>query len=353
MSLAMSSAMVKGMDPAMRDEIASHRVPLSMYDNAYLDLGPANSQSLRKLANIASEIVKFNLPIPPSPLIEFIADLTSGESKQDFTMVIDGKKGSGKSYSSAYIMGRYAIEMARRFNKKPEDFFTIKNCALLEDTEAITRLTNELGKYQGILIDDASTAVGSRNFLTENNKNFNMLLSTCRPKRWFILFNTPVNTHIDVQIRELVDVTATVHKSFHAGGFNILKLYSTDVNTTGERKRVYKQRFHFFKKRFRYWVAFSPDILDPYREFTAVYDKERDGATLRLIARIAKEQALAKNPILKRDAQRQEIFDKYGDVVKGMAEKGQSTKAIMRATGLSEYRINVMRGRLKLEEEDE
>jgi hypothetical protein len=350
MTLALN--MGADMGKEARDQVEAHKLPLTMYDKAYLDLGPANRSAIGRLASIATEIVKFNLPIPPSPFIEYIADRTSGESKQDFTMVIDGKKGSGKSYSSAYIMARYAIEMGRRFRKDPKDFFSIKNCALLEDTEAITRLIDDVGMYQGILIDDASTAVGSRNFLTENNKNFNMLLSTCRPRRWFILFNTPVNTHIDVQIRELVDVTATVHQSFHAGGFNVLKIYSSDVNTTGERKRVYKQRFHFFKKKFRYWVAFSPDLLDPYKGFIVEYDKARDTATMNLIHRIAEQERLAKNPILKRDAQRQEIFDKYGDKVKTMAEAGKSTKAIMRATGLSEYRINVLRNRLNVPEDE-
>jgi hypothetical protein len=350
MTLALSSGVE--MDTITRDLITEHKLPLSMYDKTYLELGPANRSAIGRLAAIASEISRNDLPIPPSPLIEYIADKTSGTSKQDFSMVIDGRKGSGKSYSSAYIMCRYAIEMGRRFKKDPKDFFSLKNCALLEDTEAIARLIKEAGLYQGILIDDASTAVGSRNFMSENNKNFNMLLSICRPRRWFILFNTPVNTHIDLQIRELVDVTATVHQSFHSGGFNVLKVYSSDVNTTGERKRVYKQRFHFFKKKFKYWVAFSPDLLDPYKGFAEVYDKARDEATIKLINRIAEQERLAKNPILKRDSLRQEIFDKYGDTVKELIKQDRSTKFIMRATGLSEYRINVLRGKLITEGEE-
>jgi len=72
-----------------------------------------------------------------------------------------------------------------------------------------------------------------------------------------------------------------------------------------------------------------------------------------LIHRIAEQERLAKNPILKRDAQRQEIFDKYGERVKAMAEAGKSTKAIMRATGLSEYRINVLRNKMNIAEENE
>ena len=189
----------------LRDNIVAHGVPISVYDNALVDLGPANHSSLARLANLATNITKYNLPIPPSPFIELIAGRTSGDSKQDFSMLMDGPKGKGKSYSSAYIQGRYAMEMAERFGQDPKDFFTLDNCVLLEDTEAITRIAEEADKYQGILVDDAGTAVGSRDFQQEKNKNVNMLLSVCRPRRWFLLFNSPVKTHIDLQIRELVE----------------------------------------------------------------------------------------------------------------------------------------------------
>jgi hypothetical protein len=332
-----------GLGTGLQQEIIGAGIPLEIYTQGYVDLGASNTSALKRMANLAQLIAKHNLPIPPSPFVEFVADRTSGESKQDFSLVIDGKKGSGKSYSSMYLLSRYAMELAERYKKEPEDYFSLENCALLEDTERILELMKKTPKHAGLLIDDASTAVGSRNFLSESNKNFNMLLAICRTKRWFLVFNTPVDSHIDLQIRELVDATSSVYRSFHKGGFNILKITSSDVNTRGPKKQIYRKRFSFFDRLFDFWVAFSPDRLEPYKGFTDAYDRQRDEATLKLIDKIAREERLAKNPILKRDQQRQEIQDKYGPMVILMAKEGKSTKAIQRATGLSEYRINVIK----------
>lgn len=183
MVLVYNSRTVKDMDPVIIAALQEHGIPHSVYVNSFMDLGPHNKSALNRFVAICRDIIKFDLPIPPSPFIEFVADRTSGKSKQDFTMIVDAKKGFGKSYSSAYVAGRYAMEMADRFKQNPKDYFSLENCALLEDTEGITKIMDEAEKQQAIIIDDAGTAIGSRDFAQQKNKNFNKILATCRTKR--------------------------------------------------------------------------------------------------------------------------------------------------------------------------
>jgi len=343
-----SSRTVKDITPEDSAKIVAAGVPLSIYTSCFMDLGPSNKSAIKRFANICSAINEHELPLPPSKFIEFVADRTSGKSKQDFTMIIDAKKGYGKSYSSAYLCGRYAIEMAERFKQDPKDYFSLENCALLEDTEGITKIMDVAEKQQAIIIDDAGTAIGSRDFAQQKNKNFNKILATCRTKRWFVILNVPISSHIDVQVRELVDASAHVYKPFHEGGFNVLKINSSESNYRFGKKKVFERKFSFFERKFDFWCAYSPDVLDPFRGFIEKYDRQRDEAANKIIREITSMEKARSNPVSSRDKKRKVAIDKWGQVVKDMTEEGKSARAITKRTGLTDHMINIIAAEMGL-----
>lgn len=348
MVLVYNTKNVKTMPQEIKDEITKAGVPLEIYNTGFVDLGPSNRSAIKRFANICSDISKYNLPLPPSQIIEFIAGRTTGKSKQDFTAIVDAKKGQGKSWSSAYLAGRYAIEIAERFGQNPQDFFTLENCALLEDTEGITKILDEADKQQAIIIDDAGTAIGSRDFAQQKNKNFNKILATCRTKRWFVILNVPISSHIDVQVRELVDANIHIYKSFHEGGFNLLKINSSESIFKFGKKKVIEKRFSFFNRKFDFWCAYSPDVLEPFVGFTEKYDKQRDEAANRIISDITIQEKDRGNPISKRDKKRLEALTKHGKTVQVMLEQGKSARQITKATGLTDHMINIIASELGL-----
>jgi len=342
MVLVYNSKSVKNMDETIKDAILAAGVPLSVYTDCYTDLGPANRSALKRFVNICSKISQNKLPIPPSPFIELIVDRTTGKSKQDFTGSVDGKKGTGKSYTGGYECGRYAIETAEKLGGDPKDYFSLENCALLEDTEGITRILNEAEKYQAILIDDAGVAVSNRDFATQKNKNFNKIITVCRTMRWFVLQNAPISSHIDLQQRELMDMIGHIYKSYHEDGFNIVKFNSSETKYRFGKKRVYEKRYSFFDRKFDFYCAYSPDVLDPFKGFTAKYDKQRDEAAIRLINEITVTEKDRKNPVSPRAKKRKENIEKYGQRIKDMLEEGRSARYITSKTGLTDHMINVI-----------
>jgi DNA replication protein DnaC len=247
-------------------------VPTGVYN-----LGPSNRSSLKRLANIAQGIIDNKQEIPRSPFAEFVAKRITGQDRQDFSMLLSGKKGSGKSYSSLYIACRVADEIVRIRGGKREDYFTLKNAALLEDVEGIRTILERSEKYQILLIDDSSVSVNSREFQSRSSKNFNRIFTTCRTNRWFLILNAPVRTHTDLTVRELVDVVASVYKSFHGGGFNILKIKSIELSESNKNKQ-YGRRLSFDGEKIDFWCAFKPPA-----EMAEEYDKLREAAGKRII----------------------------------------------------------------------
>ena len=342
MVTAYNSRTVKQMAPEDRDAILAAGVPLGVYTSNYADLGPNNSSAIKRFAAICELISKNELPLPPSAFIEFIAGRTTGKSKQDFSMTVDAKKGEGKSWGSAYVGGRYAIETADIKHGDPTDYFSLANCALLEDTEGITEIINSAEKYQALIIDDAGTAIGSRDFAQQKNKNFNKILTVCRTKRWFVILNSPMASHLDLQVRELVDASAHVYKPFHDLGFNFWKIHSTNSQFRFGKKKIFERRFSFYDRKYDFYCMFSPDVLEPFKGFTAKYDKQREEATNRLIKQITDEERDRNHHVSPREKKRQDLLTKWGERVLQMDNDGKSARQITRTTGLTDHMVNVI-----------
>jgi hypothetical protein len=340
MVIAYNAESVKTMDESIKQTIIDAGVPLSVYTKGYTELGPANRSALGRFANICTAISQHNLPIPPSAFIEYVVERTTGKSRQDFTGIIDGKKGKGKSSSSSYLLCRYAIETARKLGGDAKDYFTLDNCALLQDTDGITKILDEAEKYQGILVDDSAVALSSRDFSQEKNKNFNKIMTVCRTKRWFVLQNAPMSSHIDLQERELMDMAGHVYKSFHEAGFNVLKLNSTESTYRFGKKKVFERKFSFFDRKFDFYCAYLPDVLDPFKGFTEKYEKQRDEAANQLISDITTKEKERRNPVNNREKKFQDNVDKYGQKIKDMVEEGRPFREICRKTGLTDHMVN-------------
>jgi hypothetical protein len=336
------------MDDTIRQLIIDTGVPMSTYTNCYTELGPSNRSALKRFVNICSLISKNHLPLPPSPFIEFIVERTTGKSKQDFTGSVDGKKGTGESYTGGYECGRYAIEIADKWGQDPKDYFSLENCALLEDTEGITKILDEAEKYQAIMIDDAGVAVSSRDFATQKNKNLNKIMTVCRTKRWFVMQNAPMSSHIDLQQRELMDMVGHIYKSFHDDGFNIVKFNSSNSVYRFGKKKVFEKRFSFFDRKIDFYCAYSPDILDPFAGFTDKYDLQREIAANKLISEITVSEKVRNNPVNTREQKRQENIERYGERIRKMVSCGDSNRKICRATGLTDHMVNRIMSELNL-----
>lgn len=329
---------VSKMPQEMRTRLDSHRL-LELYFDGYSDLGPDNASAINRQWRISKTILDYGLPLPPSGFIDYVCNLTSGRSKQDFRMLMDGKPGMGKSTCCIYNAARYAIEMASRFNKDPHDYFNLDYCVMLQDTGGVTELLSKTPKFAAVIIDDAGVAVGSREFATLSSRNLTKIYQTCRTKRWFTQFNVPVATQIDKQIRELVSAKSRVYRSYHNDGFNILKINNIEISTVSKTAE-YKHSIVVKGKKIDFWTTYSPDILPGFEHSMEDYDKLREDAADDLIFNTNESEKDRKKGVSKRDKKYQEELTMHGNIVLQMVNEGESYAKITKKTGLSPYKAD-------------
>jgi hypothetical protein len=344
------------MDAATEQRIIEAGVPIDYYKTGILSLGPYNRKALMRMANINSIITKENLPIPPSLFIEFVCNITGGKDKLDYRITLDGEPGTGKSVSAFWMAVRYAIEMSEReqdkgHDKVPQDYFTLNNVALLQDTAGLTRLLAKTGKHQAVIVDDAGIAAGNRAYMTQDNKDIDAIMQTCRTKRWFMSYNSPNRRHVDVHVRELVYAKAHIYKPFHAAGFNVIKILREQINLTRRRNNEYQQHFTLGGKKTVFYAQFSTDILDDsygYAGLMDKYDAGRDVATDQLLAERANQSEERKNPTSKRQEWKQDWEKKvekwYHHITSQIIECEKSGEKFKRSkirmeTGLSDPEV--------------
>jgi hypothetical protein len=353
---------VSEMTEETKEDIVNHGVPLEVYTTGIAWLGAKNRKAVEKAANMATLISYYKLPIPPSRFIEFIVGQTTGTSKRDYRIMIDGKPGDGKSYVSFGTGARYGIESAAYakwcydhddekgvntdwiMGTKPRNYFSLDNCALLQDSEGVTNLMDHTEKRQCVIIDDAGVAASSQSWQSPEVKALGAIMQTCRTKRWFLIYNAPNRKMVSNQVRELVYAKGFIYKPCHDAQMNLIKINSTEVDTSDPKNKEWKNRFSFDDKKIDFYAVYHPDLLGPYKGMIDKYDALRDAAGDSLIHVKAVEQHELKNPTTKTEKKFQDLVNQHYPFVKAEIEKlgnmnALNRSAIRRATGLSDRNV--------------
>ena len=262
----------------MSETITADQIP--WHTQGLIHLGPNNGSAITRLAFYAVALLKTKEPIPEGPFSEWAAGRICGEDMQDLVIFLAGRRGSGKSYSALWMAIRVAKSVAKLKGGKWQDYFKMDNIATLENTERVMEILNNTGMNNVVIIDDASLAINNRNWASTPSKNFVALLTICRDRRWCLILTAPLKKMADNQVRDMVDLTATVYKPYHAnvngrGGFNIIKLVSGDISTSGKE---YTKKMHFEKKKIDFWVTFRPE-----KEIISEYNQRRSDGRQKVI----------------------------------------------------------------------
>jgi hypothetical protein len=203
-------------------------------------------------------------------------------------------------------------------------------------------------KFQVIIVDDASLAISSRQWNSEANQNWNALLTVCRTKRWMIILTSPLKSMLDIQTRDLTDFNIHVWKPFHVGGFNILKIFSSEKSYVGKNQE-FSKRFAVGKRKPRYWIAFSPP-----KEMCEEYDRLRDSGTTEINRRIVETGSYRPAPKPQKTQAKKRLdglVKEKGDLAKEILESDPkiSINSLSMKLGLTHHRCGELLGVLGIE----
>ncbi len=298
-----------------------------------ISLGSASRGAITRLANCVQAAINSDEPVPASPLIEHWAGRLLGKDKQDICCILSGPRGSGKSYSALYIATRLAETMARLTGKPPEAFFTLKNCLIIDDIENVMKVMSESQKNQIFIVDDSGISINSREFQSKKSRAYIRVQTTMRTQRSAVIYTCVLRSTVDVAIRNLVDVQMNVFKSFHSGGFNILKANSLQISENLGNKE-YHPRLSFDGKKIDYWVTFNPD-----EKLATEYDKQRELAALRIVSE--PEKAKNKDGVSLAERNLIKNVQKYGQKIRTLITDNPNISAteLANRTGLQYHEV--------------
>lgn len=163
---------------------------------------------------------------------------------QNNLVAVVGKTGSGKTLSAISI-----CEMMAKMDGVP---FTIDHIVFsLRDLMELIN-SNKLKRGSKIIFDEPQVSISARDFQSEANKVFNLLVSTFRHRNLTLFFCTPFETLLDKNTRKL----------FHA------RFETMSINSNTQTCKL-KPRY----------VEYSDWKADPYRKQLIVQFKDEKGQT--------------------------------------------------------------------------
>jgi len=294
-------------------------------------------------------------PDPTCPTLAwFIAQMvTDPVMELDCTIMITGRKGSGKSLFSVGLGYEVAKEIAiKKYRKQLKQLSGSARSQKLE--ELLSRYFNmdhiksvdkegTLEMFSGdilmqenavLLCDDVSIAANSRNSMTQQNKAISQIMTVSRPYRNVVILNTVYSTLVDKTARNFSDIVIELLGVNKKRQQSIAKVYLYSVNQNSGKE--YKKFFRYKGKRVIYWISNLPP-----KHLREAYTKLRRDKTKELIEGFGQEQKDRKEKGTTRDRKSDIIINTYKDQVLKMYKEGSSIKALTRiAPELTEYWVN-------------
>lgn len=118
------------------------------------------------------------------------------EKDQNFLMIVIGKPGSGKSWSS--------LKMAEKLDPN----FTIQN-VVFSTEEFIQRVASNPDKGSVIIYDEVGAGAGSRRSMTKKNQIFSDVMQTFRHQNLIVFFTAPSARMVDRHVKMVAHAQGT------------------------------------------------------------------------------------------------------------------------------------------------
>jgi hypothetical protein len=279
-------------------------------------------------------------PYPGCPTLSWFLKqrITDPVVELDCTILFRGKKGSSKSLSSLGLCTAVAWELSRSGRHPLDYFFNLDEHMKTVDPDGTMEMFSKdiIRKKNSVLLaDDISISADSRDSMKTQNKNLGKIMTVTRIFQNLVVMNSVYSAHVDKKVRGFADIVIDMIGINKKAKQAIGKVYWYEVNQhTGVE---YIKFFKWRGKRIKYFLFDLPPkpLVDKYK-------KIREQRTDTFLTGIDEKNAPKEEKESAREARKRDIFEKYHDIVTTAKSEGKSIKAIQRATGLSEYWINLL-----------
>lgn len=220
-------------------------------------------------------------------LADYFTDITTSSIKSDISCLINGDKGTGKSYLTLSEGVRCADCLAEKNGGQWNDYFNIDLIAIM-DPEEVFDLLQLSAKRCVKAYDDVSTAINSRSFMSKTNRASNDILVTNRTDNNIQFWSTPDQSFTDLVLRKLCNyyIEAELNIPAVRAGFNVVRVFKKTLNRrTG--KMYYPTMWFNNRKLVRTLINGSDPRIKKLQE---EYDIKREKASEKIKRSLAESQ---------------------------------------------------------------
>ena len=212
-------------------------------------------------------------PLMVPPLSHEIANRITSRYNQNYSALVCGPFGSGKSFFSLYTAWRTAQRLAEKLendiDKWPNYFNIDTNCAIISEEEALKMIAS-VKKHNVYMLDDVGPMWGARDFSTDLNKLLNNIFQTMRTENTALLITVPAPFLVDIVPRSLVNQYDELELSLFDYGMVLAKVF--DV---AHKPRSRNKVFNIYPRYGPAQVVRYIGRLPP-KELTDAYAKRRE-----------------------------------------------------------------------------
>ncbi|MDD2258176.1 MAG: hypothetical protein PHN43_03165 [Patescibacteria group bacterium] len=157
------------------------------------------------------------------------AHTITGPYKQDIAMLLQGQKGSGKSYASlriAYNTARQVAEILDDDWHEWPKYFSMENVAII-DPERASEVIGNAKLHNIYIFDDIGVGWNSRAFASKENRDKNDIFQINRVAQTVQILSMPNQFLIDKVPRMLCNYLAEMDRGMYGQGISFMKVFKT------------------------------------------------------------------------------------------------------------------------------
>lgn len=219
-------------------------------------------------------------------LAERFAHTITGPYKQDISMLLQGPKGSGKSYASlriAYNTARCVAEILDDDWHKWTNYFSMNNVAIIDPDRAF-EIIGEAKAHNVYLFDDIGVGWNSRSFASKDNRDKNDIFQINRVAQTVQILSMPNQFLLDKVPRMLCNYMAEMDRSEYSRGFSLMKVFKTKTLFRLNNQRITPHLVAEDGAKITKYVVHRPPKF-----LAKQYDKIRNDVTRRIISERAQQ----------------------------------------------------------------
>lgn len=158
-----------------------------------------------------------------------LAEIITSPYNDQATILINGNRGSGKSFLGLDIATKTAQEIAKIKGGNPSKYFSLDNVAIIK-LDRVLDVMGNLTQYGIYFLDDIGVGYSAREWRSDKNIRMNKIIQTFRTDNVLTLLSVPDKGLIDKVPREMVDKYIETNKgsNIYSQGLNIVKVFNIE-----------------------------------------------------------------------------------------------------------------------------